>query len=331
MTTDNPKYTINLVTCDENPVRPLHVIEGIIGQEIVKKKLLFLVQSHSIATPFPTLLFAGSQGLGKSFMAQKVADALGRDFVEVNCSGIATKEDFVENVLLAKIVGNKEKTLLLDEAHKLTSEVTTLLLTLTNPNLSYTNTLNYKEDIDIVYNFSKINIILATTDSYMICRPLANRAKVIYFNMYEKQEVLDILSFYLGDIKTNCSTQVAEEIAYACRERARDAFLLSQDIVRYVNLYNLPCFSDKDWREIKTILDIQLLGLNSTELLLFKKIHENQPISCKNLALQLGVNESNIESELEVRLRELGLIDNTNQGRILSPKGKDLIEKGILV
>ena len=47
-------------------------IENVIGQEEAKRKLSFFAKSHCKETPFPTLLFTGSQGLGKTFMSQKV-------------------------------------------------------------------------------------------------------------------------------------------------------------------------------------------------------------------------------------------------------------------
>ena len=51
----------------------LEVFKTVIGQPEACKKLGFFIDSHSEATPFPTMLFSGSQGLGKSYMAKKVA------------------------------------------------------------------------------------------------------------------------------------------------------------------------------------------------------------------------------------------------------------------
>ena len=118
------------------------VFDTMIGQEEARKKLKFYVQSHSPHTPFPTLLFSGSQGLGKTHMAEKVAEALGRDYIEVNCGSVTTARDLIKGVLLNKVAGERPKTILLDEAHRLSSEVTTELLTILNPNKDHTNTIS---------------------------------------------------------------------------------------------------------------------------------------------------------------------------------------------
>jgi len=156
------------------------VFDSVVGQTSAIKKIKFFLQSHNETTPFPTLIFTGSQGLGKSLTAQKVAEAMDRQLIEINCGGLDTVEDFVEKILIGKVIGNKQTTLFFDEAHKLSSELTTLLLTLLNPNNQNKNEFTYK-NANYIFNLNYINVIFATTDSYRIFTPLINRCVEIYF------------------------------------------------------------------------------------------------------------------------------------------------------
>ena len=187
------QYTIPLVIeeQDANEMPDIGVLNTIIGQNEARQKLNFYIESNSPETPIPTLLFTGSQGLGKSYMAAKVAEALGRPLVEVNCGTIKTPEDFVEGVLIGKVAGNQPKTIFLDESHELSSSITTILLTLLNPNNNNKNFLVYK-NFKIEYDFSKLNIIMATTDAHKMFRPLLNRCSEIYFNLYDNDEIYNI-------------------------------------------------------------------------------------------------------------------------------------------
>lgn len=307
------KMTMNLAT--GKIVAPdMSQLDGFIGQESVIKKIKFFAISNSNETPFPTLLFTGSHGLGKTFLAEKVANMLGRNFISVNCGSIKKREDFILDVLY-KI--RYPTTIFLDESHGLSSEITTILLSLINPNENHTNILSCK-DVDFVYDMSLINLIFATTDAHIMFRPLKNRCFPVYFQTYGKEELIDILKFYLNNASINCDL---DDISGACRSRARDAYLLSQNIKRYLNLKNTKEVSEEGWNEIKNTFDIFPMGLSTEEVSLLEFIKDNGPISCSNLALMMMVNEDNIKSEIEVRLRELGFIENSTKGRQITEKG----------
>ena len=322
-TYERSPLVLPLVAGENGFHKDLSVLQNVIGQDEARKKLMFFIKSHSQQTPFPTMLFTGSQGLGKSYAAGKIADALGRELIEVNCGSCETTKSFIEDVLRDRVLGEKSKTILLDEAHKLSSEVTTILLTFLNPNKQNKNYFAYK-NLMYEYDFSKINVVFATTDAHKMFRPLLNRCTEIYFHPYSNDELFDILGFYLPDINLRCSK---EDIAYACRGRARDAFLLSQNVQRYCNMRNTGILNKKGWEEIKDIFGIYPKGLNSQEIELMDALQEYGPISCHNLAVILKVNEKNVESELEVRPRELGFIENSAKGRCLTVEGEKYLAK----
>jgi Holliday junction DNA helicase RuvB len=321
MKTTDVKYAIPLITGQMENI-DLSVFNSIIGQKEAIKKLKFFVGAHSEITPFPTMLFTGSQGLGKSFMSAKIAEALGRDLVELNCGTIEKADDFINKVLLDEVAGDRGKVILLDEAHQLSPEITTLLLTLLNPNAANKNHISYR-NWSIEYDFSRITTILATTDAHKIFKPLLNRCVEIYYHLYSNEDLFEIIKYYTKGVKISADSV---DLAYACRGRARDAFLLSQNIQRYCTMENTDELTKKGWKGLRSIFSIHEKGLKTSEVELMKILSDNGPMSCSNLAIKMGVSPSNIESELEIRTRELGFIRSSPKGRCLTDDGRAYLE-----
>ncbi len=315
------EVTLRLITGEDKDKKDVSCFDSMIGQSEVRNKLKFFIQSHSSATPFPNMIFSGSQGLGKTYMAKKIANSLGRELIDVNCGAVNSYNDFINNVLINRVLGDKNKVLLLDESHKLSDDITTCLLSLLNLD-NYINYISYKK-CNIEYDMSKINVIFCTTDLHKMFKPLINRCIETYFNIYTHEELFNMLLFYVKNIDIKCDM---DDISYACRGRARDAFLLSSHIIRYCSGKGINKFDNDNWLDMKNILGINKYGLKSEEIKLLKYISESNYISLSNLAVKMGVNINNIESELEIRPREIGLIDNSSRGRFLTDNGKEYLK-----
>jgi holliday junction DNA helicase RuvB len=311
------QFTISIIKEKEYPVNDRNVFKDVIGQAEAKATLDFFVKTHNIDTPFPTMLFTGSHGLGKTFFAKKVAKVLGRQFLEVNCGDIKDSYDFIEIVLAKVFNRNQPTTILMDEAHALSNDITTILLTFLNPTEKGVNEFVYK-GINIEWNLHLINVIFATTDGYKIFKPLRNRCQEVYFYPYSEEELYGIVTQYLPGVKLACSKR---DLALTCRGRARDAYVLSTNIKRYIVSLNKGVFSQDDLNILKGALGILPMGLKKNEVDVLKVIEKHGPISASNLAIRMMVNTSNIEEELEIRLRELGLIESSSRGRRITEDG----------
>lgn len=302
------------------------LVSGVTGQEEARRKLAFYVSSNSPNTPFPTLLFTGSQGLGKSYLAKKTAEALNRKFVEINCGSptIQKAENFIKEVIFDKVLGDVPVTLFLDEAQKLSSEVTTMLLSFLNPNPQHKNRVSSGNFV-LEYDFYKINVIFATTDAYAIFKPLRNRCEQVYFSCYSNEELFEIVKMYVGNVTIDQSNWL--EIAKACRGRARDAFLLAENIKRLCAVHKTNRITVREWKELTRIFNIYPEGLHSQEVSLLEILAANSPISGYNIAVKMGVNERNVEEDIEIRLKEIGYVKNTPKGRVLTTDGWKYLKK----
>lgn len=323
MSNDQESCVIKLITGKSNSYSS-DVFKGIIGQKSAINQIKFYAASHSSIKPFPTVLLQGGHGLGKTYLSRKIAESLGRRFIEINSETILSKESFVEDIILNRILGDDAVTVLFDEAHGLPKQVASMLLTILSPNNLHKNIISFV-NYNMEWDLGKINTIFATNDHCKIPVALRNRCFPIILSPYSNNELIDIIKLYLPkDIKITANE---DEIAYACRGRARGAFMVSEDIGRECNINNTKVFDDTKWEYLKEIIYRFPLGLNEQEVEMMEIIKEESPISAYNLSTKMMVEEDTITKDYEIRPRELGLMANTGKGRVLTAKGIEYLDK----
>lgn len=317
--------TIKLVTGNDEG-SPLTSFDRVVGQQAVVNKLAFFLSSHTTNNAMPTFLFCGSHGLGKTYLSKKVANNMHRRFVEINGATIGKTKDFMDKILLGQIIGDTPVTVLVDEAHAMNSEIANLFLSILAPEESGKSYINYNRCL-LEFDHSKINFILATTDTYKMASPLINRAEIIYFEPYSRQDLLAMLKMYLPDITLDCDEKKLTDI---CRGRGRDAYMFSQNIIRHCIINKKKVFSNADLDNLASLFQMYAGGITKQEFNVLKAIGENEPVALTSLAMVLMVGEENLENELEVRLRELQLITNSTRGRMLTEAGRKYLEENNL-
>lgn len=301
----------------ESTVYDTSFLTNVIGQTSAIKKLDFFISSSNEDIPFPTLLFTGSQGLGKTHVANKVAESLNRKLIEINCSTIKEVSDLIDSLIENGIIGDEMVTVLFDESHHLNDNITTWLLTLLNPQKDPYRYFTHN-DIKFSYDTRKINVIFCTTDAHLMFKPLLNRCTEIYFDRYSNEDIFDIIRFYAKDIVFKCNET---NLAMACRGRARDAYLMANNVIRYCNIRGSIVFDNIGLKEIEEIFEIYPMGLKKKEFELVKLLSKYDKMSCSNIASMFGVNVDNVSSEIEIRPIELGLIQIVSRGRTLTEDG----------
>ena len=295
-----------------------------IGQDEVLSKVRFYLASHDSSSPFPTLLFTGSHGLGKTYMANLVADNMGRNFCELNASMVNGEKDFVEQFVMGHVAGTSPVTVLIDECHRLPKDVMTLLLTVLNPSDNKTVEIMYR-NTRLSFDMRFLNFIFATTDAFRMVAPLKNRCQEVYFRAYRYEELMQMLLYYLESDESIIKCD-KDALIRACRNRGRDTYVLATNVKRYWDVYGTNhVIEQSDMERLFGILGMDSFGLYRRETDLVKSIATHGPISACNLAMVLMVSEDNVKYELEVRPRELGLIQNTSKGRVVTNKGKEYL------
>ena len=325
--------------------------KGLIGQTKAKRKLDFHLDNFDATKILPHMMFIAPKGCGKTMLAKAVGrnllsaepttrttiDEFGdrntvevpagkapKRFLEVNCSSIKSVPQFVEGLLMERIM-NKEVTVLFDEAHMLPTDVTMFLLTALNPNDKHFNTMTY-EDRTFDFNFRRQSFMFATTEAHKIFHALIDRCDRIDMEEYTLSELGKIVQLNLDNETMKADPEVLEEIATVLRGNAREAQKMANDMKSYLARAKKKEFDAGDWSKLKHALGIMPLGLNDIEIQILKALRERKVCSLTNLAAKVGMTTECIRRDFEMYLQKQSLMNIGTGGRSLSKQGLDYLK-----
>jgi holliday junction DNA helicase RuvB len=302
-----------------------------IGQSKVKNILGFYIDAFEKTEILPHLFIVGQRGQGKTMLATQVAKNLksttfGRvkPMLTINCSTLKNVRQLVEDIFL-QYTRDQHITVFFDEVHEMPVSIQNCMLTVLNPNKNNVNNLRF-EDYNIEFDFRKISFVFATTDPQKVIAPLKDRCKMIHMEEYKHEDLAKIVESNSEDVTYD--QQTLQEIASVCRGNARNATLMAKDnIIQYARRHNIFDIDAKIWGDIKELLGILPLGLETTELHILEILKERGQCSLTNLSAVTGLSPQAIRSEFELYPMKHGLIQVVQGGRKITPKGIEYLSK----
>jgi Holliday junction resolvasome RuvABC ATP-dependent DNA helicase subunit len=303
---------------------------NIVGQDVAKRKLGFLLEGYQATNVIPHLMFIAPKGCGKTTLAK----ALGRNlignercaktgaekpkrFIEINCSTIKNVKQFVNNLMIPHI-HRKECTVLFDECSELPKDVTMALLTMLNPNEDNRTQFEY-EDFLLDIDFSQQTFMFATTEAHQIFHALMDRCHRIDMEDYTYDELGEIVNRQFED--DTFEEDTLSEIASVLRGNARAAQKMSGMIRSYLEIKDQSAFGKEDWSVLKYRLGINALGLSSIEIRILEHMRKKAGCSLTNIAAATGLSTQCIRQDFEMYLQKQGLMQIDTKGRSLTQAG----------
>lgn len=304
----------------DRAIRPIY-LKDYVGQDHVKSQMeIFLGAAKKRNEPLDHLLIFGPPGLGKTTLANIVAN-------EMNVSIKTTSGPVLEKPgdLAALLTTLEENDVLfIDEIHRLSPVVEEIL---------YPAMEDYQLDImigegpsarSIKVDLPPFTLIGATTRAGSLTSPLRDRFGIIqrleFYKTKDLQSIVQRSSKYLGlDIDEDGALEVAK--------RSRGTPRIANRMLRRV----------RDYADIKTagkancavvdkalnLLDVDSEGFDLMDRKLLEAIMEKfagGPVGLDNLAAAIGEDRFTIEDVLEPYLIQQGFIQRTPRGRIASEK-----------
>lgn len=298
-------------------MRPKTLSE-IVGQDNVKCVLQTLIKSaEKTNDPVPHILMSGSAGLGKTSIAQSLANDINSGFFSLNCSTV-NKPEKIFNILQEV---NRGDVLFLDEIHALSKKICESLYTILEDFCYYEE--GYKIEIP------RITVIGASTEIGRLPLPLKSRFKfTANLREYSDDELIQVCKQVFEEKNFKLNNSLAKIIAKTCRGVPRTMVSRAEWIYAYMVGNELKVVSQKNLIDIIALQGVNEDGLEDHDLHYLKILFNSNNLSLDGLSSKMNMDKENIKNIVEPYLIKLGLIDiKQGRGRILTRKGKDYIKK----
>jgi len=313
----------------EASVRPKRLDEYI-GQKRVKENIQIAIEAaRSRGEALDHVLLYGPPGLGKTTLAQIIANELQ---VPIKTSAGPLLERKGDLTAILTSLETKE-VFFLDEIHRLQPAVEEVL---------YPAMEDFRVDLIIgqgpgarihPFQLGHFTLIGATTRAGLITAPLRSRFGIVHrLDFYEPADLLIIIRRSAKILNIEMDEAGAEQIARRCRGTPRIANRLLRRARDFAEVRAAGRITQAVAQEALTMLGVDEQGLDEVDrnlMLALLDKYGGGPVGVGTLAAALSEEEDAIEEIYEPYLMQIGMIDRTPRGRVATPRayeyfGRDL-------
>lgn len=292
-----------------------------IGQEAIKDNLKILLEAAKGRNHPPEhILFYGPPGLGKTTLSYLIAK-------ELNAQIKVTSGPAIEKVGdLASILTNLEPgdILFIDEVHRLNKMIEEVLYPAMESG-SLNIIIGKGPGARVIQlELPPFTLIAATTRIALLSSPLRSRFSggTYRLEFYTPEQISQIIERSAKILDIDISLEAANEIARRSRFTPRLANHLLKRCRDYAEVYK-KSFNKETVDESLSLLGIDELGLNQSDRQVIETIitkFAGGPVGINTLATALSEEEATIEDIYEPYLIQLGFLERTARGRLVTNK-----------
>ncbi len=303
----------------ENSLRP-QTLEEYIGQTKVKENMkIYIEAAKKRKEPLDHCLFYGPPGLGKTTIANIIANEM-KSNIKIT-SGPAIEKPGE----LAAILTNLQEfdVLFIDEIHRLSKNVEEIL---------YPALEDYTLDIvigkgpsakSIRIDLPKFTLIGATTKAGSLTTPLRDRFGIVQkLELYKPEDLQTIVERSARILDVKLDKDAALEIARRSRGTPRIANRLLKRVRDYASVLGDGEITLKIAKHALNQLEIDELGLDETDRKILEILinqYQGRAVGIETIATTLGDEVDTIEDVYEPYLIQIGFITRTPRGRMAMP------------
>ena len=319
-----PDLTGEREESQEKVLRPVSFEEFEGQEEVVSNLKLYLEAAKSRDEAMDHVLLSGMPGLGKTTLAYLIARELGVNLFATSGPALETPSDLVG--ILTKL--GRRDVLFIDEVHRLHPKLEEYL---------YAAMEDYVVDliIDKGPNARTVRLALqpftlvgATTREGLLSDPFRARFGVLEKLMPYPPEVLARI---VERSAQKLAVKIEKKASFLLAARSRGTPRIANRFLRRIRdmaqMAGIEMINEEFVKEGLRRLGVDEDGLDPTDrrILSLVAAQGGRPVGLKTIAVALGEEERTIEEVYEPYLIQRGLLMKTPRGRVVTPKGQQLV------
>jgi Holliday junction DNA helicase RuvB len=306
----------------ERTLRPRR-LDDFVGQERIKEQLrIALEAAKARGEALDHVLLAGPPGLGKTTLAQIVREELGVGLRTV--AGPVLEKKDIAAILTAL---EARDVLFVDEIHRLNRAAEEIL---------YPALEDFRLDIvfgqgaaarTLTLDLPPFTLVGATTRTGLLTTPLRDRFGMTFrLGYYDPGQLGTIVRRSAGLLDVEISDEAAEEIASRSRGTPRIANRILRRVRDVAEVRHSGSITPAVAQEALELLEVDEQGLERIDRELLNSIASKfggGPVGLSTLAAALGEEPDTIEDVYEPYLLQLGFMQRTPRGRVITDLGRE--------
>jgi Holliday junction DNA helicase RuvB len=306
----------------ERSLRPRR-LEDFVGQERVKEQLrVALDAAQSRGEALDHVLLVGPPGLGKTSLAFIIREELGVGIRTIAGPALERKGDMA--AILTAL--ETRDVLFVDEIHRLNRAVEEVL---------YPALEDFRLDIvvgqgpaarTLTLDVPPFTLVGATTRTGLLTTPLRDRFGMTFrLGYYDAEDLAAIVRRSARILGTEIDDEAADEIARRARGTPRIANRILRRVRDVAEVRHAGAITVAVAEEALELHEVDEQGLERTDRELLEAIagkFEGGPVGLSTLAVSLGEEPDTIEDVYEPYLLQLGFIQRTPRGRVITALGR---------